>query len=210
MAPLLLWDPGSLSESLPHTGFPTDLSDWSPAQQEWNQSQNTKHALHHTEEKTFPGNNSGERMDRRPFSDFSSFSQLQFYPKANSLILSRILIFYSNLPWLSILSLRHFHQRTLGVWKDSALSTFSEVRMYGEIGCGLGSQALQWAHPKVPNSRPGEQTGACQRHPAIHKSHLLYPADQMERETQWNPPVAGFFYFNHCPWPRVKEIPSRA
>lgn len=118
MAPLLLWDPGSLSESFPHTGFPTDLCDWSPAQQGWNQSQNTKHAPHHTEEKTFPGNNSGERMDRRPFSGFSSFSQLQFYLKANSLILRRIPIFYSNLPWPSILSLKHFHQRTLGVWKD--------------------------------------------------------------------------------------------
>ena len=183
MAPLFLWDP--------HTGFPTDLSDWSPAQQVWNQSHNTRHALHHTEEKTFLGSNSGERMDRRPFSDFSSFSQLQFYPKANSLILSRILIFYSNLPWLSILTFTDclsclsldFHQRTLGMWKDSALSAFPEVRMYGEIGCGLGSRAPQWAHPKVPNSRPGEQTGACQRYPTIHKSHLLYPADQMEWET---------------------------
>ena len=183
MAPLLLWGPGSLSESLPHTGFPTDLSDWSPAQQGWNQSQNTKYAPHHTEEKTFPGNNSGERLDRRPFSGFSSFSQLQFYPKANSLILRRIPIFYSNLPWPSILSLKHFHQRTLGVWKDSALSTFSEVRMDGKIGSGLGSRVPQWSHPKVPNSRPGQQTGAFQKYTIIPKSHPFYPADQMEWET---------------------------
>lgn len=162
-----LSSPGGLSESPPGTGHHSDRpTEAQPSRPGGPESDHWAPTLRNLNWSTFLGKEyTGELWKTQAWPQIlasAPLSRLQSYPGPHLLILSRTVnagleLLCSHLLPPSALNPRHSHQRARahGLCSKGVFPK-SEWR----VGYGLGSMPPPWTHPKVPNFRPDEQTGA--------------------------------------------------